>query len=198
MVRFYSFFKIFLLLTLFNRNIGESLQSRSLYLRMPWDKLKFNKWVDHTDLIIRPQTLVDWDRFCPYKGSSVSLNRNRNQSFSFLTDWWVFIKTKLISVYWNLWSDDRIGMIKPFANFLYFYILCRKWYLLHKFFLFYYLLKMSLKLNYLFSLSVVFNHTRWSLTLCIVEVCNSVRNSWEIVSVRIISRSRSSGSCLLL
>ena len=48
------------MLILDQQNISESLQSRSLDFRMPWDKFKFNKRVDYTNSTIRLQASVDW------------------------------------------------------------------------------------------------------------------------------------------
>ena len=50
-----------------------------------------------------------------------------------LTDWWVLIRKKLVSVYWSPLSDDWISMINPFqfkfSNFIYstmFHLLVRQ------------------------------------------------------------------------
>ena len=133
---------------------------------MPWDNLKFNKRVDHTNSIIRPQALVDWDQFrksrfllcrlspklllivkngvpdvfpsgqcikrCMTKDNADVTDRQQQMfascqsfinrfrfltaSFLVVTDWWVVIRTKPVSVYRSLWSDGRISMIKPFVK----------------------------------------------------------------------------------
>ena len=44
-----------LVLNTINKNIGKSLQSRSLEICIPLDKLKFNKWVDHPNSIVTPR-----------------------------------------------------------------------------------------------------------------------------------------------
>ena len=67
-----------------NKNISESLQSRSLDFRMLWEKLKFKKRVDYTYLIIR---LHAFSRLRPVSSLLGLISQSQQKNLHLIHEW---------------------------------------------------------------------------------------------------------------